>query len=211
MQNAEAVRRDPEFMRKLVRVAWMSIALGLALEIAIFLLNVDGVKGVAGFAADCAQRVSWSLFVCCGLALGTAAVNSLPRAMGIAGLVSGPIGFGVARVAHKSAVQALGLVVAEPTAVSPWVIVAIKSVQYAVLGIWLGRLAMRSNARFSSHVVAGAVCGLLFGALLVWLLFQNGAPSTSVVVARSFNELIFPVGCASVIYAASHLPTQAPR
>ena len=60
--------------RNLLHVAWLSILLGLTLE--VLLLVLHAFTETAGhtpkpFVADLAQKVSWSLFVCVGLALGT--------------------------------------------------------------------------------------------------------------------------------------------
>ena len=65
-----------DLWRTVVRVAWLSIGLGIALE--VLLLVLAAYTGTGGatpkpFLADLVQKVSWSFIVCVGLAFGTTA------------------------------------------------------------------------------------------------------------------------------------------
>jgi len=46
-------------------------------------------------AADLVKNVSWSVFVCVGLAVGTAVTQSRVPVMGFLGLISAPLAFGI--------------------------------------------------------------------------------------------------------------------
>ncbi len=46
--------------------------------------------GLKPFVADLVRNVTWSVFVCAGLAVGTAVVRARAPVMGLLGLVSGP-------------------------------------------------------------------------------------------------------------------------
>ena len=93
-----------------LRVAWLSICLGLTLE--VVLLVLAAFTGTAGdspkpFISDLAQKVSWSFIVCVGLAFGSTASKAREGIMGALGLLAAPAGFTAARAAHKAVNGAL--------------------------------------------------------------------------------------------------------
>lgn len=195
---------------KILHVAWSSILLGIALEVVLLLITqyYGTGKGVRPFFADVIQKVSWSSIVCVGLALGTAAVKLRAPIMGVLGLVSAPLGFYAAKALHKGATQALAIVSAAPLASpSPLVLAGIKGLEYAVLGVILGLITRRGNASVMLFVGIGLVVGVIYGGYILHLMVAiNGAPlSDSVFYSRSVNELLFPVGCSLVIFAAESL------
>src|SRR5262245_6922896 len=79
--------------RRLLRVAWMSILLGLGVELLLVIIAAifGAMTGAAPLIADAIQKVTWSVLVCSGIALGTAASKSARAAtMGLLGLLSAP-------------------------------------------------------------------------------------------------------------------------
>ena len=121
----------------------MSIILGLAVE--LLLVIVAAVFGTAGdakpFVADAAQKVSWSVMVCAGLTLGTAARPSIrAKSMAILGLLSAPTAFIVAKMIHRAVSQGLGLEVAFGS--SPVYVIVLKALEYGSLGFAAGWLAV---------------------------------------------------------------------
>ena len=56
----------------LVRVAWLSIGLGLAMEVLLLVLAITlgNAQSAKPFLADLTQKVTWSVIVCVGLAIG---------------------------------------------------------------------------------------------------------------------------------------------
>lgn len=195
-----------ELWRKILRVAWLSIGLGIILE--ILLLVLAAFAGTAGntpkpFIADLFQKVSWSFIVCVGLAFGTTASKARAGVMGFLGLVSAPLGFSIARAVHKGVGQALGMAAAGGT--FPFLIAIVKGIEYGVLGAVLGWLSRRSaKASLGTHVGIGLAIGLTFGSAIVALLVRAApAPPTVVdLAARGINEILFPIGCSVVLYAA---------
>ncbi len=152
------------------------------------------------------QKVSWSFIVCVALAVARTASKSTGVMMGLAGLLAAPAGFAIARGLHKGASQALGLVAAAAPGPSPVLVAGIKGLQYAVLGLVLGWIAKQAWGGVAAHAGAGFACGLLFGGPLLVITFQAMPQlSAATVVARSVNELLFPVGCALVLYASDTL------
>jgi hypothetical protein len=191
-------------LHKLLNVAWLAIALGMAME-ALMLAVAAGFRNAAApdpFLAELAQKVSWSFVVCAGLAVGNAIVRARPAAMGVLGLVSAPIAVNVSRALHKGMAGALGVAVAAGPA--PFAIAALKATEYALLGFALGHLGQR-GAGALAHAGAGLLAGLLFGVPIVAMAVGADQAST---VARGVNELVFPIGCSLVIYAADILSSR---
>lgn len=188
---------------QLLTVAWLAILLGMAME-AVMLAVAAGYRGLATpdpFLADLAQKVSWSFLVCVGLGIGAAVSRARPAAMGALGLICAPLAFNVSRALHKGLAGVLGVAAAAGPA--PFAIAAMKATQYALLGFALGHLSRR-GAGALAHVGLGLLAGALFGVPVVSLAAVDGL-TTGALVARTLNELLFPVGCALVIYAADIL------
>ena len=191
---------------RLLRVAWLSILLGIGME--ALLLAAAAAFGkqpaVAAALADLVQKVSWANIVCVGLAVGTAASKQQPRAMGLAGFAAAPLAFGLARALHKAVSQALSIAAPAAGIPSPWVLAGIKAIEYTLLGFLLGRFEKHAEPRLTPHILIGAVIGLLFGGFVLWLsVRQSPSPlPAAALVTRAINEMIFPIGCSAVIGAS---------
>jgi hypothetical protein len=205
---AAAGKADP-LWPTVLRVAWLSIGLGLALE--VLLLVLAAFTDTAGttprpFVADLAQKISWSFLVCVGLAFGTTASKARAEVMGLLGLLSAPVGFTAARAVHKAAKDALGVAGTAAAGASPFLIGGLKGIEYAVFGAllaWIGKRALGLGA----HLGAGCAIGLTFGLAIVAATVQASATPVAPVdlAARGINEVLFPVGCALVLYASGVL------
>jgi hypothetical protein len=189
---------------RLSSVAWLAILLGMAME-AVMLAVAAGFHTAAApdpFLAELAQKVSWSFVVCVGLGVGSAISRAKPAAMGVVGLVCAPLAFNLSRALHKGLGGALGVaVVAGP---APFAVAALKATQYALLGFALGHLGQR-GAGGLAHVGTGLAAGVLFGVPILAMSAGAADLGPAVIAARSLNELLFPVGCSLVIYAAEIL------
>lgn len=195
--------------RKILRVAWLSIALGFLLE--VLLLGLALFSDTLGdtpkpFLSDLVQKISWSFIVCVGLAFGTVASKTRRSGtMGVLGLISAPLGFSIARALHKGVNQALGG--AGTGGAFPILILIVKSLEYGLLGAVLGWLSKRSRtatAPLALHIGTGAAIGLTFGVAIVALLARASASPPTLVdlTAKGINEVLFPIGCSVVLYAA---------
>lgn len=199
----------------LLHAAWLSILLGFFMEALLLLLatgfgNVPGLKPIVG---DLVQKVSWSVFVCVGLAVGTAASKARVPVMGLTGLVAAPLAFNIARFLHKSAAHALAISGPAASAPSPILLGLLKGVEYGCLGSAVGWLGRRPWGGVRAHVVAGVGIGVIFGGTIVGLMART-APAplpTAGLVARGVNEVLFPVGCSIVLYAAEALGKRVGR
>ena len=193
---------------KILRVAWWSITLGTAMELILLVVAAVGgaVPGLKPILADLVQKVSWSFLVCTGLAIGTAASKNRGAVMGLAGLASAPAAFAIARALHKSAVQALGLAAPAGGHPSPMVLVLIKAVEYAWLGGILAYAAKRAWGG-KGYILIGLLTGVVCAGLVVGLTLSGSAktPALAALMSKGVNELLFPVGCSLVLFAAESI------
>jgi hypothetical protein len=204
----------PPLWGQILRVAWLSIGLGLLLE--LVLLVLAAYTDTAGdspkpFVADLAQKVSWGFIVCVGIAFGSTAGKVREAAMGILGLLSAPAGFAIARAIHKGVGAALGLAGPAAAGAFPFVIAGLKGLEYGLLGAaigWVGKKAWGLGA----HVLTGILIGLTFGGAILWALAaaSPGPDPLVTLLSRGVNELLFPVGCSLVLYASGALARRLP-
>ncbi len=192
----------PDLARVIFHGAWMSVALGLALQLAALAVGLAFGKSseVNSFIADLTQKVSWSVFVCVGLTVGAAAARLLPVVTGLVGLLAAPLAFVVAKVAQKWVQEMLKIPASPGGAPSATVLAALKGVEYAVFGYLLARFARPPSRGLRWFALLGAAVGVLFAALVVGLMISGSPqrPPMPALTARAINEALFPVGCAMV-------------
>ena len=184
-----------------------SIILGFTLQIitiATKMLGGMAFPGVA-FALDIFGSVTWSVLVCVGIGLGTIVMRSGVAVAGILGAIFAPIGLVAAKSVQKGVALLLGMPVEGLTG-AVIVLGLIKAVEYGFLGAMLAVLMKRDDHQFKRYVLLGLGTGIVFGSALVFaslrMAASSGAPLTSAQIAgKTVNEVLFPVGCAIVIYA----------
>lgn len=192
----------------LMRAAWLAILLGLGFEVVLLAISVYGGSGTGTFVADLVKSVSWSVFVCVGLAVGTAIANARVPLMGVLGLLAAPLAFEVSRALHKGTVEALALSGgADVPGTATFLLAVVKGVEYGCLGLLLGWVGGRAWGGAAAHVAAGLAVGTVFGGLILGLTFvpDPGAISAADLLSRGINELLFPVGCSLVLFSARSL------
>lgn len=197
---------------RFLRVAWLAILLGIFLELVLLVVKSIGQQsaGPQFYAADLAQKVSWSLVVCIGVAVGQSVGRVLqPFAAGVVGLLVSPLAFAAAKGIHKAVGSSLQIAVpaAGQIAPSPGIIALVKGVEFAMLGVLLAWIATQAWAGFRTHIASGLATGIVFGSALVkyTYLASSPRPDTVTSVAMALNELIYPIGCSCVIYSSSKL------
>jgi len=209
LKKKEEAKGDINFPKVIFNVAWIAIALGLAMELLLLIIAAGFGKTLTSGAviADSVQKVTWSFFVCTGVALGTIASRMRAQFMGLAGLIAAPIAFTVAKAMHKSTAQALSIPIAAITGPSPLLLAAIKGVEYAALGAILGWYGSKLDLKFKWHLTIGLAIGVLFGGIIIFIVVGQTIPAMALSgkIALSANELIFPVGCATVLYTAQQI------
>jgi hypothetical protein len=200
------------FGATLLRVAWLAIVLGLAMEfLLVFASSFGGTLGGLGpLVADLVKNVTWSVFVCVGLAMGTAVTQSRVPAMGFLGLISVPIAFAISRALHKGALQALEINAGGGEDLSPLLVVAIKGLEYGCLGLGVGWVSQRRWGGALAHLAVGLLVGLGFGGSEI--AYATGGTfqlSTAAFLSDAVYEVLFPVGCSMVLFAATTLGKRA--
>lgn len=191
---------------QIIRVAWLSIGLGIALEVTLLVLAaLSGTAGESGkpALADLAHKISWSFLVCVGLAFGTAARKIREVVMGGLGFLAAPLAFVAAKAIHKGLGEALGTIAPGAPFTFPLLIAGLKALEYGALGALLGYASQR-NKSLAFHAAGGIATGLTFGVLLIWagVRSQPGPVGAVDLASRGINEILFPLGCSLVIYAS---------
>jgi hypothetical protein len=194
----------------LLRVAWLAILLGMAMEGTLLLLSAGfgDLLGQGSIVADLARNVSWSLLVCVGLSVGTAVRNARVPVMGFLGLLAAPVAFEISRAVHKGALQALAISASAGDDLSPFLLALIKGLEYGCLGLALGWVSQRPWGGAAAHMTVGFVVGSIFGGTVIALLAASGPEvSATTLVPRGVTEILFPVGCSLVLFSAEALGT----
>jgi hypothetical protein len=104
---------------------------------------------------------------------------------------------------HKGVGQALSAGAPPGGSHSPFLLAGIKALEYAVFGWIAGRLTSGSALSLRRHVGLGLGVGAATAAVLT-VLHRRANPSetTAESVVRVVAEVLFPVGCACVLYVA---------
>jgi hypothetical protein len=197
------------FWAMLWRVAWLSILLGLLVQLALVLADIrlGRFAEARPLAGATARTVGWSVLVCTGIALGRAASKVRTPLMGVTGLLAAPVALNVANMLQRAIHEALDVANISPGVVPLWLML-IKAAEYGFLGAALGWIGRRAWAGALEHVGIGLITALFFGGVTLFLKVQAAPKPLRDFVGQGINELLFPVGCALVIYAADVLGRQ---
>jgi hypothetical protein len=212
--NTPASEPASSFGATLLRVAWLAIILGLMIEVLLLLLGgaLGKALGLGPIVADLVRNVTWSVFVCAGLAVGTAVVKARVPLMGLLGLLSAPLAFEASRVMHKGTLEALAASGEIASGGAPILLVAVvKGLEYGCLGLAIGWVGGRPWGGAAAHVAVGLAIGLTFGSTILGIALVSAPEplATADLVSRGVNEILFPVGCSLVLYSATVLGKKA--
>jgi hypothetical protein len=194
----------------LLRVAWLAILLGLLLQLALLLVaaGFGTAPSPRPLLAETLKTVSWSLLVCVGVALGRVAAKGRMPLEGVTGLLAAPLALTAANTVQKGVAEAVNAagVAAGP---APLWVLAIKAAEYACLGLALNWVGQRAWHSALGHLAVGLLVGVIFGGLFLTMVAHSAPapPATPALLAKGLNELLFPVGCALVVFIAEILRT----
>ncbi len=193
----------------MLQVTWISISLAFAIEVLLILASAIffNAGAVKPFLADLAQKITWSVIVCLGLAAGRTVAQERENFMGLAGFLAAPIGFFLANLLHQSVAQALLLAPSGNTSVPVSLIAFIKAVEYGCLGLLLEWIEKRPRKNLGAYLSAGLIVGNAFGGMILFAIIQtaNHPLTNAEYLAKAINEIIFPIGCSLVIFASRSL------
>jgi hypothetical protein len=191
------VRRVP--LGPFLRSAGPSLALGLLTTALLQAIARLPAPAPASFDASPAGRITWSALVCVSLGLATTVVRRRVVAMATTGLLGAPLAFILARVARRGSVNLLRAL--EGGAPSPLLLGALKGIEYGCLGLALGWIGQRES-RAITYAAVGLATGVVFG-IANFLVALGTSPdpfAAPELLAWLVNEVLFPVGCALVIW-----------
>jgi formate/nitrite transporter FocA (FNT family) len=193
-------------VRKVVAIAWLAIMLGFAMQALILAVRTSagGVVPMPRFLTELVQGISWSLLVCLGVSAGTVLVKLRAVLAGLLAAICTPFAIGLANAGQKAMATLLGAA-GQPAALPLLLITIIKAVEYGLLGWVLGRMVERRVRRPTPFVLAGAGTGAVFGGAITALTWQaiaatGAVPELPRILGVSVNEILFPIGCAMVIF-----------
>jgi hypothetical protein len=198
-------------MKRILTAAWLAVIAGVVAQMIVVAVRAwfGGAVQAAGFAAEMAQGVSWSVLVCAAIAVGTLASKSRAAIAGWIGLFAGPLAWAAAKGVQKG-VQALAGMPQDQLTPLFWSVCAWKGLEYALLGYGLATLVSNSSRRVSSYATFGALVGLMSACVVIALNVSNAALTAAVVPAPKMaslfaNEVFFATACSVVIYTAQVL------
>ncbi|HTV67778.1 MAG TPA: hypothetical protein VMF90_04505 [Rhizobiaceae bacterium] len=203
--SAETGQADA-ILKKIAILAFCSIALGFAIQGLILAAKLAAANEIvwAKAVVDMTGGITWALLVCTGVGIGTSIMKARPLLAGVIALICAPIAIAFAKSSQKVMSGLMGA--AEQEAVlSLGTISVLRAIEYGVLGWLLGRLAQAGVERSWPYVRVGMGIGVVFGGAIAALTYQvavtQGLQPGGVQIASSIiNEVIFPIGCAFVIY-----------
>lgn len=184
----------------LVRVAAGAAGLGLVMET---LLVVGGqTTATLGSLID---HGMWPFLVCMAVAVGQAATGGWPARSGAVAAVLAPAAFLGAKVLQKGMAVLTDGVTGPALNNALLTEAAMRAVEYAALTAVLAWLGRQRWAGVLAFLGAGLGIGLLFGLLIGVVL-----PPAN-LLGWAVKELVFPTGCALVIFASETLTRLLPE
>jgi hypothetical protein len=202
--SARGADTSHQAISRLLAVVWMAIALGVFLQILVLATRTAAGAPWPGlkWLPDLLNGVTWAVFVCAGVVLGAVATRARSVAMGALGLISAPLGFSAAKGLQRG-LQSLMDAPVDKITPAVYAICAVKAVEYACLGVVIGWLLGRPRAGAGAFALAGVAVGMVFGGLNIWITADLAQAKFPALAGAAVNELMFPIGCALVIYLAT--------
>lgn len=184
-----------------LRVTALGLALGALIQLVVFgaAALAESLAGARPTAATALAFLGWSSVACVVITYARVALRA--GALGMVAAGAGAATLGV--VASLAVSWAVATAMTAPAAVGTtgallsggW-----KAVEYGALGAVVVALGQRRQGALA-HAAVGLAWGLLFGgAFLVLLHILVGPLSLAALASRGTTELLFPVGCAVLLW-----------
>ncbi len=200
------IRSSKSFFSLLWQVSWLTLGLGLILEMLAFAFDaiLGQTDGLTSFALGLLKKVLWSLPLCLVL------VSVLQRSlnMGIAGLLAAPVFTLFSSLLDSQIREVFLAATTEPLSLTSIKLAMFRGLEYGLLGLLLGWLIEHHRNTAYNHILAGLIIGVLFGAFIIlpqWNQSQSGSWTLLNLLAQNLGELIFPVGCSLIIKLTSYV------
>jgi hypothetical protein len=212
----DASSRAPGFLATILRVAWLSIGLGLVLEVTVLIIAA-GFGDFGQVVGEFLKKTSWWFLVCIGLAIGQTVASPARRmaVMGLMGLLTAPVAIAIARFLHHGMRRAIfGLEAAAGTFGGfPFLLAVLRGAEFGLLGVVIGWVGQQRWGGAVAYALTGFTTGIFFGCAVLGLRsLAGGAPlSMAGILSWFVNEIIFPTGCALILFSAVKLGDQVGR
>jgi hypothetical protein len=125
------------------------------------------------------------------------------------GFLSAPLAFHVSRAFQQGVDKTVEEVAVGVSGGSQTVLLLalVKAVEYGSLGVAIGWVERRPWGGALAHAAVGLAVGILFGGAIVSFTYWTAPEplATADLFSRGVNEVLFPVGCSLVLYAATAL------
>lgn len=188
----------------LLRVAGLAACLALLMETLLIL----GGEATASLASLLDHGL-WPYMVCMAVGVGQAIVGSWPPHAGGFAAVATPAAFLFAKVAQKGIgplLDSSGGGGSGPLLTSDLLLEAVlRGLEYAVLAAGLAWIVRQPWAGALAHLALGLAVGIVFGPMIALFLRPDS------LLGWIVKELVFPTGCALVVFASETLKQFLPE
>jgi hypothetical protein len=198
-----SVAESDRSLSRILMAVWVAILLGIGVQLLVLASRTVAGAPFPGlnWLPELLNGVTWAVFVCAGVVLGTLASRARTAVMGLLGFISAPLAFSLAKGLQRGLQSMMDAPVDKITP-ALYTLAGVKAVEYACLGASLGWLLSRGAIQAWRFAGLGLAVGLVFGAVNVLIMATQTPAKLPALVGASVNELVFPVGCALVIYLA---------
>lgn len=193
-------------IRHLAAIALMAVGVGFLAQGLILAGKLSGGAPWPGLAlfADLAQGITWSALICVGVGIGASLGKHRAALAGIFAALCAPLAIALAKAAQRVVASLIDVAV-NPAILSLATIGTLRALQYGILGWLLAWLVQRGETRPAPYVGSGAAVGVVIGGAILFISAGVAEQSGQVfgapqMVASIVNDILFPIGCAAVIY-----------
>ena len=202
MTPVSAPAEDPKaVLHRIAAIAALGVALGFGIQILVVAakLLLGGYVARPLLPLDLASGVAWSVVVCLATGIGVSVLRAAPTVSGLIAALFAPLAVAASKAANQMMSAAIG-VIGREAAVSLVTLAGLKALEYGLLGFLLARLARSGETRFARFAGTGLGVGIVFAGVALWIRLAAGTAPAAEIAATAINEVIFPAGCAAVVY-----------
>jgi hypothetical protein len=193
-------------IRAVATVALLAIGLGFIMQALVLITKSQAGANIPGATifADTAQSVTWSVFVCTGVAIAVSIGKARKVLAGLIGFLFAPLSVAMAKASQRAMLTLLDAL-EQPALVPLATVGLVRALEYGMLAWLLTLLAEREIKRPWPYIWVGTSIGLVFGIALTLLahsatLAKGLDPNIAQLAGTLVNEVGSPIGCAVLIY-----------
>jgi len=148
---------------------------------------------------DLLLKLPFAMVLCFALWLAIVVGRTRPLVVGLVGFFVAPL---ASLAAHSIAIGAESYAVAAKVThtLPPLFAAGVRGVEYASFGALIAWLHTRRWAHARHHACVGFCIGLIFGGSVLVMTAATQALTPVLLIGWLVNQLLFPVGCALVLF-----------